>query len=83
MFLHITCLEIFFIFRIIPMYVIWRKYGEYYLFGDLLHFQKKFHVCDMEKIRIGMLFIRDNLLDYELHDCLWNKYSYEYFMRLI
>ena len=30
-----------------------------------------------------MLHIRNNLLDYELHDCLWNKYSHGYFMRLI
>ena len=45
-------------------------------------FQKNYHGCDLEKIHIGMLYIRNDLLDYELHDCLWNKYSYEYFMRL-
>ena len=82
MFLQMICSEIFSIFIIIPMSVIWRKYGEYYLFGDLLHFQKNSHVCDMKKIRIGMLFMRDNLLDSELHDCLWNKYSYEVNLRL-
>ena len=48
-----------------------------------LHFQKNSHVCDLEKICIGMLYIRDNPLDSELHDCLWNIYSYDYFMKLI
>ena len=48
-----------------------------------LCFLKNYHGCDLEKICIGMLYIRDNLLDNDMHDCLWNKYSYKYFMRLI